>query len=389
LNRAVFRLAELRTLGLGRVMRASVTPLASIFGSGFLIIVPLLEQAMGRLALVGVLAVCGLSWVVGTAIRHNVATVEPLAEGGSLRPADRRLERLSDLVIAVAYVISVALYLRIMAEYAVRYVSPGTEWAVSALACATAAGIVAVGVARGFHGLDLIERAALIAVLVLTTALGAAFVGEDLGRLLGEGIELPPEGDSGPLETLLLLGGLVITVQGFETVRYLADEYDRPTRIWASRVAQAVAASIYLGFVITATPLMGLGTDAGADETLIDITERVAPLLTLPLVLCAVLSQVSAATADTAAAAGNLHKEAPGVFGGRRAYLFSGAVAIGLIWTIPTLTIVAVASRAFAAYYCVQCVVALRTSESWWARIGFGVLALVLAGITLFAQPVG
>ena len=52
---------------------------------------------------------------------------------------------------------------------------------------------------------------------------------------------------------------------------------------------------------------MGLGTDAGTDQTLLDITERVLPLLALPLVLSAVLSQFSAATADTVAAGGNLH----------------------------------------------------------------------------------
>ena len=38
-----------------------------------------------------------------------------------------------------------------------------------------------------------------------------------------------------------MLGGIVITVQGFETVRYLGDEFDAQTRIWASRVAQLVA----------------------------------------------------------------------------------------------------------------------------------------------------
>ena len=51
---------------------------------------------------------------------------------------------------------------------------------------------------------------------------------------------------------------------------------------------------------------MGLGTPDGADETLLDITARVVPLLSLPLVLAAVLSQFSAATADTVAADGNL-----------------------------------------------------------------------------------
>lgn len=212
---------------------------------------------MGRLAVVGVLAICALAWLVGNAIRHNIAVVEPRAERGELGRGDRGLERLSDILIAIAYVISVALYLRIMAEYTVRYVSPGAEEAVSVLAGATAAGIVLVGITRGFSGLDLMERLALIAVLVLTTVLGAAFVWTDIGRILGDEIRLPPAGGDSLGQTLFVLGGLVITVQGFETVRYLGEEYDAPTRIWASRVAQAVSASIYLAFVVVATPLMG------------------------------------------------------------------------------------------------------------------------------------
>ncbi len=381
-------LAELRRTVSPQVLRASVTPLASIFGSGFLIIVPLLERSMGSLAVIGVVAICAVAWLVGSAIRHNIVAIEPRAESGTLDKGDRRLERAGDVLIAIAYVISVALYLRIMAEYLIRYVAPGTGWAVSAVACAAAAGIVLVGVTRGFRGLDLTERVALIAVLVLTTALGVTFVGADVSQLLGDGLELPAADGHGVWETLLLLGGLVITVQGFETVRYLGDEYDARTRIWASRVAQAVAASIYVGFVVVATPLMGIGTPDGADATLVNITERVAPLLTLPLVLCAILSQLSAATADTVAADGNLREQAPSALRGRRAYLLSGTAAAGLILTIPTLTIVTVASRAFAAYYCVQCLIALRTSRAVPAKLGFAALALLLAGIALLAQPV-
>jgi hypothetical protein len=60
-----------------------------------------------------------------------------------------------------------------------------------------------------------------------------------------------------------------------------------------------------------------------------------------------------------------------------------------MIFAIPTFTLVAVASRAFAAYYGIQCVVALRTSTSLAPRLGYGMLATVMAAITLLAQPVG
>ncbi len=382
-------LGDLRALGVRTVLTASVTPLASIFGSGFLIIVPVLERTLGALAALGAIAVSAVAWMVGTAIRHNITAIEPLAAAGELRRTEERLERASDVVIAVAYVVSVALYLRIMAEYLVDYLAPDAATATSTVAAAAVAIIILVGITRGFSGLDLTERLALGAVLLITTVLGAAYLFESAGQVLGEGLELPPIPSTGVGQTLLMLGGIVITVQGFETVRYLADEYDAPTRIWASRVAQAVAASIYVGFTIVATPLMGLGTADGADTTLLDITERTAPLLALPLVVCAILSQFSAATADTVAARENLHAQFPKLMRGARAYVLSGVAAIAMIWTIPTLTIVTIASRSFAAYYCLQCVLALRTARSVRSRAGFATLALVMALITLFAQPVG
>ena len=66
------------------VLLATATPLASIFGSGFLVIVPILEREMGSLAAVGMAAVCLLAWTVGIVIRHNVATIEPLVSEARL-----------------------------------------------------------------------------------------------------------------------------------------------------------------------------------------------------------------------------------------------------------------------------------------------------------------
>jgi hypothetical protein len=371
------------------VLAASVTPLASIFGSGFLIIIPVLERTLGALSVIGVVAVCALAWVVGSSIRHIVARVEPLIGAGRLDPGTRRLDRLGDAVIVVAYVISVALYLRIMAVYIVGYLGDGGDVAERALASVTVALIVFVGITRGFGGLDLMERIALGAVLVLTTLLGGALAITDADAVLSGGLDLPPVPDRGIGEVLLVLGGIVITVQGFETVRYLGAEFDARTRIWASRLSQLVAASIYIGFVIVATPLMGLGTEAGADEDLLEITERVAPLLLLPLVLSAVLSQFSAATADTVAAVGNLRGLLAGPMAGRAPYLLSGVAAIILCWTVDTFVIIAIASRAFAAYYCIQALIAMRTCDGAARRVGYGMLAALMAAITLLAQPAG
>ncbi len=372
-----------------RVLAASATPLASIFGSGFLIIVPVLERTLGALSVIGVSAVCAVAWFAGTAVRHCVRVVEPLTESGELDRTSRRLDRTADAVIVVAYIISVALYLRIMAQYIVSFAADGgSPAAEKIIACATVALIIGIGISRGFHGLDLLERAGLIAVLVLVTLLGLALVIEDATTLFGPGLDLPPVPNRGLGEVLMVLGGIVITVQGFETVRYLGDEYDGETRIWASRLAQAVAASIYIGFVIVATPVMGLGGSDGPDETLLDITGRVAPFLALPLVLAAVLSQFSAATADTVAADGNLRGLLDWMRDSRP-YLVSGAAAILLAATVGTFAIIAIASRAFAAYYALQALIAMRTAEGLPRKIGFGALAVLMGAITLLAVPAG
>ncbi len=372
-----------------QVMVATVTPLASIFGSGFLIIVPVLERTLGAKAIFGIVGVCGFAWFVGAAIRHNIAAVEPLEADERLDEVTRRIEKAADLVIVIAYVISVALYLRIMSQYLVEFATSGSDIAERALASVAVLVIVAVGVIRGFSGLDRMERAALVSVLVLTTILGGALFFHDASALFGGGIDLPPVPAKGLEHVLLVLGGIVITVQGFETVRYLTDEYDPKTRIWACRLSQIVSSSIYLGFIVVATPVMGLGSGEGADRTLLDITARVVPLLSIPVVLTAVLSQFSAATADTVAANGNLHLIFGDPMHSPRPYVVTGGAAILLVWVVPTFSIIAIASRAFAAYYSLQCIVALRTSDSGIKRLGFGFLGMALAAITLFAQPAG
>ena len=52
-----------------------------------------------------------------------------------------------------------------------------------------------------------------------------------------------------------------------------------------------------------------------------------------------------------------------------------------------TFEIVALASRAFAFYYRLQCLVAISVSESATQRAGTAVLAVALGFITVFAVP--
>ena len=371
-----------------RVLLASVTPLASIFGSGFLIIVPILERTLGGYAVLGIAAVLAVAWWTGNAIRHNIVFVEPRIADGTLDRGTWRVEIAANWIIVVAYVVSVALYVRILAQFVVSYASDGSATAERLLACGVIVLIVAVGVVRGFHGLDTLERVALGAVLILVAVLIGTFAGLDIAKLGDEGITAAPMPDDvGTLRAILVLGGIVITVQGFETVRFLGEEFDPQTRIRASQVAQLVAAVVYLLFVLVATPLMNSASGNPPDDELLMFVERVAGLLALPLVLCAVLSQFSAATADTVAAEGDA-RALPGVrVSARAVYVLIGIAACAIAATVPLFTLIAIASRAFAAYYACKALVAMRTSPTRRERASRGALAVVMLLIAVLALP--
>jgi hypothetical protein len=270
--------------------------------------------------------------------------------------------------------------------FVVGYVSTGSGASERLLAVILVGLITAVGLVRGLAGLELLERLALGSVLLLVLAIGATFAGNDASQMLGGGLRLPPVPGSGLVSVLLVLGGIVITVQGFETVRYL-QHIDCQARIAGCRLSQVISSVVYILIVALATPLMGLGTRSGADRGLLELVQRVAPLLALPLVLCAVFSQFSAATADTEAGVGNLRVIGWAPLRGRRRYLLVGGAAAVLAGTLGTSVIIVVASRAFAAYYALQCTVALRTSNRRRIRVAYGVLALLMVAITLLARP--
>ena len=54
------------------LINATITPLASIFGRGFLVIVPILPGAVGPYSVYAMIGVCALAFAVGSVIRFNI-----------------------------------------------------------------------------------------------------------------------------------------------------------------------------------------------------------------------------------------------------------------------------------------------------------------------------
>ncbi len=98
---------------------------------------------------------------------------------------------------------------------------------------------------------------------------------------------------------ITLAFGLIVTVQGFETSRYLGATYDAPTRIRSMILAQALSTLIYLAYILLLA-LTGLPRpDILSETAIIDMMVQVAWVLPLMLVAAVLAAQFGAAVADT------------------------------------------------------------------------------------------
>ena len=123
------------------------------------------------------------------------------------------------------------------------------------------------------------------------------------------------------------------------------------------RTAQLLSAAIYLVFIALVTVLFhdGLGADVTA---IVEMTAPVATLLPLLISIAAVGSQFSAAVADNEGAGGLIEDIAHHRVPIRYAYLLILIVTVVLTWETDVNQIIAYASRAFALFYMLQCLVA-------------------------------
>jgi hypothetical protein len=334
-------------------------------------------------------AVCALAYAVGSVIRFNIAHAEPVL-AGTPGEATLSFERMSDLALVLAYVISICLYVHILAAFVLNSFGADTDFNENLLTTAVITVITAIGLTKGLQMLDVLERVGLYITLFIIVLLLFGFGYYDWTVWQSAaGITLPDALDHTPWEALTIVAGTLIVVQGFETPRYLGSSFDAGTRISASRWSQLISTAVYLAFVALALPVVHTLNGRYDDNSLIALVEVAAAMLAVPLVVAAALSQFSAAVADTLAATGNMQETTHGHVRTRFGCVFVGGGAIALTWSADTFEILALASRAFAFYYMLQCLVAISVSQSALQRLGMALVAAALGFITVFAVPAG
>ena len=133
--------------------KATVTPLASIIGSGFLVSAPLLVREFGGYAAPAMLLLILVAGMIGWTIRYNIRVVEPeLARGG-----DRvliSLEEISHVVLSFAYFVSVAYYLSLLGHFVLEAAGVQNDALAHniAIALALGLGLAAAGAYALLHG---------------------------------------------------------------------------------------------------------------------------------------------------------------------------------------------------------------------------------------------
>ncbi len=385
-------------------------------GSGFLVSAPLVASVTGLWAPVAMAALLVVAYGIGAMIRFNIRYAEDLSDQAppsrehrlhrghrdrtrrSWEPAERTVavsaEKASHVILAGAYVISVSYYLQLLSAFVLDQLGVhDASWNRLGTTGALLV-ITAIGATWGLRALERVETYAVSLNLGTIAALLLALL-VHLVLLASDGtLALPHLSRTGDTwHSIRVLMGLLIIVQGFETSRFLGAEHPATERARTMRTAQLISAVIYVSFVSLMIPLLHDGMRAQVTAVVWLVAPVTAILPTL-IVVAAIGSQFSASVADDAGCAGLAGTIFRERLSPRLVYSIIGTLAIALTWLTDVLSIISIASRAFALFYVFQCAVTVATAyrrkdtphRPFYLLAG-SVLSLIAMAVTVFGVP--
>ena len=376
--------------------QATLTPLSSIIGSGFLIIAPLLASVVGRYSPLAVTVIVVLAYAIGGVVRFNILHAEPLLHDRKANPAIYRIDYFANTTLSFAYVTAVAFYLSLLSSFLLSYVgfenSPILERTLTTIIIVF---IATTGYIRGLGGLEKLETYSMSLQLSIVAALLTGIFVYDYNFIQSERALVFDHQDRHWIAQVCILCGILLVVQGFETSRFLGEKYSAEVRVQTMRRAQIISGVLYIVSVAALMPIVQhIDLENIQIADIVSATGLAATALPLMLIVAAIMSQFSAAVADTVGAGCLASESSRGKLPTNYGYLVVSLFAIILIWTADLLEIISFASRAFALYYLLQCVVALIASRHYFERkvyclrcAHYATVATVLALIVVFAIP--
>jgi hypothetical protein len=379
-----------------RHWQATLTPLSSIIGSGFLIIAPLLASVVGTYSPLAVTGIVLLAYAIGGVIRFNIIHAEPLLHDREAHPVIYKIDLFANTTLSFSYVTAVAFYLSLLSSFLLTYLGFGDSPVLErTLTTAIIVFIATTGFIRGLGGLEKLEAYSMSLQLSIVAALLIGVFVYDY-NFIQTGQPLAFNAPDRDLATrICILFGILLVVQGFETSRFLGEKYNAEIRVRSMRRAQLISGALYMVSVIALLPVVQHLDLANIQiAEIVSATGLVASVLPVMLIVAAIMSQFSAAVADTVGAGCLASETSSGKLSTNKGYLIVSVFAIILVWVADILEIISIASRAFAVYYLLQCIVAIVASRHHYERkarllqgVRFTTVAGILAVIVIFAIP--
>ncbi|WP_457593730.1 hypothetical protein [Hydrogenimonas sp.] len=372
---------------------ATAIPLASIIGSGFLVVAPILQMSTGNMAVAAMLFLVVLAYMIGSAIRFNIRYVEPKLAADTLHRAPYALEKLSQWALAFAYIVSVTYYLTLFGDFLLRGADMVNPMLSKSVTSAVILFIAFYGQHRGFGFLGRFEA---VKLGIIAGLLAGLILGNTEAFLQGVWA-LPPQSVQPGLHELQMVLGMLIVVQGFETSRYLSEKFPPRLRIRTMRYAQWISGTIYVVYIALMLYYFKYPLPAeGQDTAIITLSKHIATILPIMLVALALIAQFDAAVADAQGGSGLLSELSKKRISTGMGYLVIAAGGLVIVWSSNVFEVIVYASKSFALYYALQSSVAALTAlkhEDIPHRIpkfiGFSFVASVALCVVLFGIPAG
>mgnify|MGYP001827341274 FL=1 len=379
--------------------QATLTPLSSIIGSGFLIIAPLLASVVGGYSPLAVMGIVALAYAIGGVIRFNIVHAEPLLHDRGSHPVLYKIDLFANTALSFAYVTAIAFYLSLLSSFLLTYLgfgdSPGLERTLTTVIIVF---IATTGFIRGLGGLEKLEAYSMSLQLSIVAALLVGIFVYDYNFIQSDQTLAFDVQDRDWVTKACILCGILLVVQGFETSRFLGEKYPVDIRVKSMRRAQIISGALYVVSVIALMPIVQHLDLANFEiAEIVSATGLAATVLPLMLIVAAIMSQFSAAVADTVGAGCLASESSRGKLPTNKGYVLVSLFAIILVWTADLLEIISVASRAFALYYLLQCAVAIIASHHQHATKAYilhcarcthiATVASILTFIVIFAIP--
>lgn len=378
----------LKRIRTNKLWKATMTPLASIIGSGFLIAAPILDRLAGESAPFLMILLCVLSFCIGEVIRWNIKDVEPLLDSKNSKKSLQLNERICDISLCFAYVLSITYYLYLFSSFMLKMLNSSNAFNEKVVVSIVLISIALVGHRKGLSSLEKVEtvsvniKLSIIITFLFSLLLFYIFKYEEVVNITQPQFHMSDIG---------IILGLLIMVQGFETSRYLSEDYDSRTRVKSMRWAQIISTVIYVLLIVLFIPVFKqhpLG-DVVSETSVIDVGKYIFLFAPGFLYLAAMMSQLSASVADMGGSGGLISEVTKSKISSKNAYLIISTLGVLVVWIFDIFEVISYASKAFAFYYFLQAIssiiVQYRQSKP---KFIFSVLVAVLCiSIVIFGKP--